>query len=91
MSEATRELFETVAKVLLFCLILGLVLQLTTLGAVLGMGDIIHDLHSALFGLSSHESDLITAGYSALIKVFTAIFFLIPWVAIRIVLRKPKN
>ena len=62
MSETTREVFETLAKVLLFCWVFGLVMQLMLLGAVLGMGETVHNFH-AMFGLSNHESDMITCGY----------------------------
>ena len=90
MSESARETLETIAKVLLYCWILGFALQILTFGAVLSMGDLMHDLYGSMFGLSSHDSDMIVVAYLALIKLSVAVFFFIPWLAIRIVLRKQK-
>ena len=91
MSEVTRELFDTLAKVLLRCWLIGIVLMLLTLGGVLLMGDAVHDMHRAMFGLSNHESDMISLGYLALIKLCVSVFFFVPWLAIRLVLRTTKN
>ena len=91
MSEATREILDTVSKVLLRCWIIGIVLQWITLGAVLLMGDVIHAWHGALYGLSIHESGMITAGYLAGLKGCVAVFFFIPWLSIWLVLKKTKS
>ncbi len=91
MSEATREVLDTVAKVLLRCWIIGILLQWISLGGVLLMGDVIHSWHSALYGLSQPESAMITAGYLAGLKLCVAVFFFIPWLSIWLVLKKTKN
>ncbi len=90
MSETTREVFDTLAKVLLRCWIIGFVLQLMLMGAVLSIGETIHDFH-AMFGLLNHESDMITCGYAALLKLCVGVFFFIPWLAIRLVVKTPNN
>ena len=91
MSEAAREFLDTLAKVLLPCWILGFAMQLLVIGAVLVMGDTVHEWHGELFGLSIRESNLITASYAGLLKLCVGVLFFIPWLAIRFVLRKPKS
>ena len=86
MSEPTREVLTTLNKVLLRCWILWAVLQLITFGAVLAMGDLAHYFH-AMFGLSIHDSDLISAGYLGMLKLLGAIFIVL-WLAIWLVPKK---
>lgn len=86
MTDANREVLETVGRVLMRCWIAGFVLQLITFGAVLGMSEVVHDMH-AMLGLTNHESDLIVVAYTALLKLFVAVFFFIPWLAIVVLLR----
>ena len=90
MTETTREVFDTLAKVLLRCWIFGAVLQFMTFGAVLLMGETVHNMH-AMFGLSIRDSDMISSGYMALIKLFVAVFFFIPWLAIWLVMKKTDS
>ena len=90
MSEATREVFDTLAKVLLRCWIFGFVLKIVSFGCVLLMRGVVYDLHATLFGLSQHDSDMIICGYLALLKLCVLVFFLIPWLAICLVLKTPK-
>ncbi len=91
MSETTREVFDTLAKVLLRCWIFGFVLQLVTVAAVLLMGETLHNMHGAMFGLSNHDSDMITVGYLSLLKLCVAVFFFIPWLSIWLVLKKTDS
>lgn len=90
MSDATRELLETLAKVLLRCWVIGMVLQLVTLLAVMAMGDVVHGMYANIFGLSEHESSLIIASYLALLKLVIATGFFIPWLATHLVLRASR-
>ena len=85
----TIELFETLAKVLLRCGVLGYVLLLLSVGVILIAGDPIYRL--SLFGLSKHELELIIYECIVLMKVIVLLFFLIPWLAIRLVLRTAKS
>ncbi len=91
MSDATRDFFDTLAKVLLRCWIFGFVLLFLWLAAVLVMGETIHTLHGPLFGLSNHELDVIFYGGMGLLKLCVLVFFFMPWLAIRLVLRKAKG
>ena len=91
MNESTRDFFDTLAKVLLRCWIFGFVLLFIWLGAILLMGETIHNLHGPMFGLSNHELDVIFYCGMGLFKLFVIVFFFFPWLAIRLVLRKANG
>ena len=88
MTDSTRDYFETLARVLLRCWIIGFLLLLFSFGMSMLMGDFVHQVHGTMFGLSPHEVDLIMYCWMGLLKLFVFVFFLFPWVAIRLVLRK---
>ncbi|MGY8767022.1 MAG: hypothetical protein ACKVH8_01160 [Pirellulales bacterium] len=87
MSETTRDLLDTLSKVLLRCWVIGFLLNLIMFGAMLSMGDIIHSIHGQV-GLSPHDSDIVMANYAGLIKALGITFFFIPWLAVRLVVNK---
>ena len=88
MSDSTRDFFDTLAEVLLRCWIFGFVLLFIWFGAVLLAGEAIHKLHGPMFGLSSHELDVIFYCGMGLLKVFVLVFFFIPWLSIKLLLKK---
>lgn len=88
MTESTREFFDTLAKVLIRCWILGVLLLLFTFGMFLMARDVIADVHGRMFGLTAHEIDVIFYCWMGLLKLFVNLLFLFPWIAIRWVLRK---
>ncbi len=60
MSESTdvTDLLDALAKVLLRCFALGFLLLLIWFGVFVLAGDVIHNLHGKMFGLSPHELNL---------------------------------
>lgn len=50
--------------------------------------DLIHNLHGKMFRLTEHELDLIHYCGMAFVKLCVFLFFLFPYIAIRMVLRK---
>jgi hypothetical protein len=82
------EVLETIAQVLLRCTVLGFGLLLLWFGAYLLIGDLIYQLHGNMFGLSQHELDVIHYCGMGLVKLFVFVFFLFPWIAIKLVLSK---
>ena len=84
----TTEFFDTLAKVLLRCTLFGFLLLLFWFGAVMLAGDFVYSVHGGMFGLSQHELQVIHYCGMGLTKLVVGCFFLIPWVAIRLVLRK---
>ena len=91
MIDSTRDFFETLAKVLLRCWIFGFVLLLFSFGVLMLTGEIIDDIHGRMFGLTPHELDLIIYCVLGLLKLCVLVLFLMPWVAIKLVLRKEKG
>ena len=53
--------------------------------------EMIYEIHGKMFGLSEHELDLMFYCSMGFFKLFVFIFFLIPWLAIRMVLRKARD
>ena len=93
MSNSTdvNDLLDAIAKVLLWCFVLGFLLLLIWVGVFVLAGDVIHDLHGKMFGLSPHELNLIHYCGIAFVKLCVFLFFLFPYIAIRMVLRTSKR
>jgi len=79
---------DLVAKVLLRCFLFGCLLLLVWAGFYLLAGDFLFRWHNQLFGLTQHEMSLIHYCGIALAKILVLLFFLFPYIAIRLVLRK---
>jgi len=88
MLDSTRDFFDTLAKVLIRCGMIGILLLVFAFVVFMLTGEIIDRLHGKLFGLSAHELNLIIYCWLGLLKLFVFTFFLFPWIAIRLVLRK---
>jgi hypothetical protein len=91
MLDSTRDFFDTLAKVLIRCWFLGTALLLFSFVVFMLTGEIIDYIHGRWFGLTPHELDLIIYCGLALHKLFLNLFFLFPWIAIRLVLRKANG
>jgi Family of unknown function (DUF6868) len=81
-------LFDTLAKILLRCFVLGYVLLLLWAVVYLFAGVLIYGIADKLFGLTRHEADLINYCGMALVKCAVILLFLIPYIAIRWTLRQ---
>lgn len=90
MTDSTRDYFDTLAKVLLRCWFIGFLLLLFSFVVFMLTGDFIDELHGRMFGLSAHELDLIMYCGLGLLKFGILLFFLIPWLSIKLVLRKKE-
>jgi hypothetical protein len=90
MSESNNrnELFDTLAKILLRCFVLGYSLLLLWVVLYVVAADVIDGLAGKLFGLTPHEVDVIQYCGMAVVKCVVVLFFLFPYIAIRLVLRK---
>ena len=88
MSDSTRELLETTKAVLLRCWMFGFVLLVISLGATLLTGNLIHDLHGSMFGLTNHELELIFYCLMGILKLIVIACFFIPWLSIKLVLKQ---
>jgi hypothetical protein len=86
-SDQINDFFDTLAKVLLRTWIFGYVVLLAWAGLVLFVKPSWYGLLSNWYGLTSHELDLTNYCGIALLKLLVIVFFLFPWLAIRLVLR----
>ena len=91
MFDPTRDLLEAVAQVLLRCWIFGFLLLLFWAVVFLVASDVIYSLHGGMFDLSPHDLSVIHYSGMAFVKLCVFLFFLFPWIAIRLVLRKGKS
>jgi hypothetical protein len=85
-----NECLELVSRVLLRCTIFGFVLFLVWFAAFLLAGDLIFR-QAQIFGLTQHELNLLHYGGMGLMKLIVILFFLFPYVAIRLVLKKKRS
>lgn len=88
MVNSTREFFDTFAKILLRCWICGFVLLSVWLGVF--MSNIVHKVHGPLVGLSDHELDVFHYCGIVFLKLIVLMFFFVPWLSTRLVLRKVR-
>jgi hypothetical protein len=88
MSDQTTELLEAVSKILLRCWILGFLLLMIWFGIFMLAPTVIYSLHGSMFGLSPQGINLIHYCGMGLFKIFVLILFLLPWMSIRMVLKK---
>jgi hypothetical protein len=91
MTESTHDFFDTLAKILLRCGIFGFLLLLLWFGMYMLAGDVIYRLHGSMFDLSKQDLDVIHYCGMAFVKLVVILFFLFPWAAIRLVLKKAKD
>jgi hypothetical protein len=83
-----NELFDTLARILLRCFVLGYFFLLLWFVVYLFAGDVIYGVGGKLFGLAPHEVDMINYCGMGVVKIAVVLFFLVPYVAIRLVLRR---
>ncbi len=88
MQENNQEFFETIARVLIRCFWGGVLLLLIWFFAYLAAADRLYALNARWFGVSRQEFDVIHYCGMAAMKIAVILLFLIPYVCLRIVLRK---
>jgi hypothetical protein len=89
-STPTYEWLDTVANVLLRSTVLGFLLLLLWLGLyMLAPGPMYAQAN--WFGLTAHEVDLINYCGLAFVKMCVLLFFLFPYIAVRLVLRSKAS
>jgi Family of unknown function (DUF6868) len=89
-SKEADALLDAIAKVLLRCVVFGILLLLLWMGVYLLAGDLVYRINGPLFGLTQHEMNLMHFYGIAIVKCCVLLFFLSPYLAIRLVLRKSK-
>jgi len=84
----TDDLLDAMAKVLLRCTVFGFILLLFWFGAVTLAGDLVYSVHGRMFDLPRPQLNAVHYCGMGLTKLVVGLFFFIPWVSIRLVLKK---
>jgi hypothetical protein len=86
-----NELLDAVSGILWRCFLIGIVFISIWFGVFKWGTGLVYRQGQQWFGLSPHECALVAYCGLGLAKVFTYLFFLAPWIAIRLVLRKRRS
>ena len=81
-------LLDNLAGVLIRCFLYSFAMLLFSFAFYLIGADVVYNIHSRWFLLSRHDFDLIYYASLAFMKVCAILFFLFPWIAIRLMRRK---
>ena len=84
----TTDLLEAIAKILLRCWILGFIVLLFWWGAITLAGDLVLGVHGDMFDLTRPQLNVIHYCGVLLTKLVVVLFFFIPWLSIRMVLKR---
>lgn len=87
MSTQIAEWIQVVAKILLRCWVLGLLLLLIWYGMFMLAPTVIYSVHGYMFRLSPHELNIIHYSGMAFAKLVVICVFFFPWLSIRLALR----
>ena len=80
-----------VSKTLLWCFVLGFLSMLLWFGFFLLGGDFAYDIHSKMFDITEHEFEMMNYYGMAGLKIIVWMFFGVPYIATRLVLRGMKR
>ncbi|MFH2093397.1 MAG: DUF6868 family protein [Pseudomonadota bacterium] len=87
-SNSVNVVLEKIAQILIRCFVMGLFVLCFWLISVLSAGNLAHKVQSAIIPISIEHFHLINYAGMLAIKAFLLVFFLLPYIAIRLVLRK---
>jgi len=83
-----RETIQTLSRFFGLCAIFGLILVYLWFGLYSLPNGFICDLSFRFFDTSPHECALVNYGGIALLKIMVVVFFLFPWIALRVELMR---
>ena len=90
MNEQLRNNLQTFAKLFFICYLLGLALLTIWFVIFLAIGNLGHTIHSFFFNISEYDYKLMSYYGMAAVKIFSFVFFLIPFIAIKLTLKRKK-
>lgn len=77
---------QYLTRMLLRCIVVGFGLLLIWFILVLVGGNVLFEIHSKIFNITRHEFDLVHYWCMSLAKILILVFFVIPFIAIRLTL-----
>ena len=86
--KTTSFTLENTAQILIRCFWIGLALQTLCFVFALGAGEWAYEIHKQLFDISKQQFDLILYWWIALVKIILLFGFLLPYIAIRMVISR---
>ncbi|HEX4149201.1 MAG TPA: hypothetical protein VHY20_09450 [Pirellulales bacterium] len=87
INQPTADVLEAMAKILLRCFLLGLLLLLVWTACLVLAPELFHRTYGKMFELAPHDLSVIHYCALALTKICILLFFGFPYLAIRMVLR----
>ena len=87
-AEERKDCLEAAAGILLRCLVLAFCLLLTWFVFFLVGADWVYNIHSSWYNITRPQFDLMIYYGLALFKMTAILFFLIPYISIKLFLRK---
>ncbi|MCK5878340.1 MAG: hypothetical protein KAH24_01075 [Holophagae bacterium] len=82
---------DYLAEILIRCFWYSVVLLTFSVLIFLVAGDAAYEIHSTMYDISKHEFVLMYYYGMAFLKILMILFFLIPYIAIRVVLKKHRT
>jgi len=83
-----NKVLKNLESFLLYCLILSIVLLVIVTVFTLSFGDLIYAIQSRFFEISKKEYEMAVYYFIAQIKILAFVFFLIPYISVRMLLSK---
>ena len=91
MTDQMKDLLKAAGNVLFYCWVFGFTLLFIGFGVTQMMAQAVYKIHGAMFGLSSHEIDVVFYCWLGLTKLHVLTLFFIPWLSIKMVLKDPSG
>ena len=91
LSKEAIEIFNAIAAILLRCFLVTFLALLFVWILIVLKGDYLYQIQTNFFNVSHEDFDLFVLYSLTLMKVLNVVFFLFPFVAIKLFLRGQKN
>jgi hypothetical protein len=86
-----EDILTVLAKILLRCFVLGFVFLTFWFALYMAAANFMYSVHGSMFNLTPHDIDIMNYYGMAYFKLTVFVLFLIPYIAVRLVLRSLKG
>ena len=91
LSTDLENTLRVLSKILLWCFLLGFLFLLIWLAFYMAAADFIFGVHGGMFDLTRHDFDIMNYYGMAYFKMTVFVLFLIPYIAVRLVLKSQRG